>query len=100
MKDACPGEQLPPSAGLSFSCTVLQLCYVIQKYDCAPMRENIEVSVHCVLLILLIVLQATCYIIHYMCDQALFSVSSKSLVPQNGWLFPPVCVSNSCIAAD
>lgn len=69
-------------------------------YDCAPMRENIEASVHCVLLILLIILQATSYIMHYTCDQALFSVSSKSLVPQNGWLFPPVCVSNSCIPAD
>lgn len=52
------------------------------------------------LLILLVILQAMCYIMCYICDQALFSVSSKNLVPQNGWLFPPVCVSNSGIPAD
>lgn len=30
-EDVCPGEQLPPSTGTSFSCTMLKLYYMIQK---------------------------------------------------------------------
>lgn len=56
-EDACPGEQLPPSAGTSFSYAVLQLCYTIQKYSCAPMQRNSDAWIHWCVFVLLIMPQ-------------------------------------------